>query len=194
MTGFETQAAILRAHAGRGLPCDLCGARCIVDDPVFTPVQIVGVDPGPIPGVALLTAIGPRLTGRAVFQCDPGSAAWLVHALLTRDGPAKKVFAVERFVVGPRAGRLSTPRAAAATRNMVGALVAFAEGITGVKVVQRCAAEVMPWASDRRLTEAGLHDVTKAMPHARAAARHALFAAVRDGGMADPISVKARVS
>jgi hypothetical protein len=165
-------------------------------------VRVVGVDPGPVPGVVVLSSSGDA----SVFQCDAGSVLWLVHrALLVPPvGPdivadlvngrltsERVILAVERFVVGPRSARLSTPRAAAQTRDMVGAVVALGEQLA-VTVVQRCAAEVMPWASDRRLAAAGLFELTAGMPHARAAARHALFAAVRDGNLPDPLSTKVR--
>jgi hypothetical protein len=51
---------------------------------------------------------------------------------------------------------------------------------------------VKPWATDERLAAAGLLDPTKGMRHARDAARHALFCAVRDFGLPDPLSAKAR--
>jgi hypothetical protein len=47
---------------------------------------------------------------------------------------------------------------------------------------------VKPWATDERLEAAGLLDLTKGMRHARDAARHALFTAVKDGGVPDPLS------
>lgn len=169
--------------------------------PALTPVvRVVGVDPGPVPGVVVLASSGDA----SVFQCDAGSVLWLVHrALLVPPvGPdlvadlvngritsERVILAVERFVVGPRSARLSTPRAAAQTRDMIGALGALGEQLTGVSVVYRCAAEVMPWASDKRLVAAGLFELTAGMPHARAAARHALFTAVRDGNLPDPLSM-----
>lgn len=155
---------------------------------------VVGVDPGPIPGVVML---GRDETTRThapnIFQCDPGTVLWLIRTLLTL-GPegTRRVLAVERFIIGMRSSKLSTPRAAAVTRDMVGAVTELGRELDGVEVVQRCAGEVMPWASDKRLKAAGLLDTTKAMPHARAAAQHALFAAVRDGGMTDPLSTKVR--
>lgn len=182
----------LRSHAGLGLPCSICGPRCVVDDVRPKLFQVVGVDPGPIPGVALLDVAGGRLTGRSVFQTDPGSIAWLIRRLLTEGQPASRVLAVERFVVGARSARLSTSGAAAATRDMVGSVVELAGGLMDVRVIQRCAGEVMPWASDKRLLAVGLFDATRGMQHARAACRHALFSAVRDCGLTDPLSAKVR--
>ena len=153
-------------------------------------LRVVGVDPGPVPGVVMLTR-GAEPLHASIFQCDPDSVLWLVQALLVSHNaePASRiVLAVERFIIGMRSARLSTPRAAAITRDMVGAVVELGRGLRDVTVVQRRAADVMPWASDRRLARAGLYDTTKALPHARAAARHALFSAVRDCGLTDPIS------
>jgi hypothetical protein len=160
------------------------------------PFRVVAVDPGPTPGVAAVTG-GPGPVSVAVFQCDARSVAWLVHTLLTLPARNKRiqyrvVLAVERFVVGPRAARLAGAAAAAQTRDMIGELGALGEELAGVTVVRRAAAEVMPWATDKRLSAAGLLAITKAMPHARAAARHALFTAVRDGGLPDPLSTKVR--
>lgn len=166
---------------------------------VTGPVRVVGVDPGPVPGVAVLSFADGWPLSASVFQCDADSVLWLIRpASLVPPGkladtfPERIVLAVERFVIGPRSSHLATPRAAATTRDMVGAVIELGRELAGVTVVQRCAAEVMPWATDRRLAAAGLLTVTKTMPHARAAARHALFAAVRDGGLPDPLSAKVR--
>lgn len=153
-------------------------------------VLVVGVDPGPIPGVVALGRVADdRPTTPSVFQTDPHSVLWLVEKALGTSGPAvRRILAVERFVLGPRSSRLSTSRAAALTRDMVGALMLLGDELAGVTVVQRCAAEVMPWATDKRLAAVGLLEMTKGMQHARAAGRHALFAAVRDGRLPDPLS------
>jgi hypothetical protein len=150
---------------------------------------VVAVDPGPIPGVAVLCVINGVLTpSPAVFQCGARSVAWLVDQMFS-DEPLyeQRILVIERFVVGPRAARSSTPKAGQLTRDMVGELTALGTQL-GVRVVQRSASEVMPWATDARLDRAGLLAVTKGMQHARAAARHALFCAVRDCGASDPLS------
>jgi hypothetical protein len=54
--------------------------------------------------------------------------------------------------------------------------------------VERPAAAVKPRATDTRLDRAGLLAPTRGMPHARSAARHALYAAVPAGLLADPLS------
>lgn len=150
---------------------------------------VIGVDPGPVPGVVVIHP-GPPLRTQ-VFQCDAGSVLWLVLGLISEADrwALNTVLAVERFVVGPRAGRSSTSDAGRITRDMVGKLAGIqAYNPTNLQVVQRSASEVFPWASDARLSRIGLYAATKGMQHARAAARHALYAAVRDGGMTDPMS------
>lgn len=152
------------------------------------PTYVLGVDPGPIPGVVALSLTGGRICNRTVYQCSAHAVTPLVGWLLDGAQPtARTVLAVERFVVGPRAARSSTPKAGQITRELVGVLQAAAEAL-GVECVLRSAAEVKPWATDKRLERAGLLDPTKGMTHARDAARHALFAATADCGLPDPLS------
>jgi hypothetical protein len=160
-------------------------------DAVPAPVPLrsvsIGVDPGPTPGVVAIHH-GPPIRTQ-LFQCDASSVLWLVQALLQRSAADKLSInlQIERFVVGPRAHRSSAAEAGRQTRDMIGILAAV-DRWTGVHVVQRSAAEVFPWASDARLSRIGLYVATKGMQHARAAARHALYTAVRDGGLTDPMS------
>ncbi len=155
---------------------------------------VIGVDPGPIPGiVALRGHAGPNHPPvlPVVLQCHHDSAVLLVETLLASrldDHPV--IIAVEQFVVGPRAARSRTPQAGATTRNLVGALRAAAVN-QFAQLEVRSAVTVKPWATDARLAAAKLVDPTKGMPHARDAARHALFAAVHAGLLADPLSVRA---
>jgi hypothetical protein len=85
------------------------------------------------------------------------------------------------------------------TRDLIGTLQevweehdSTAEGRRGARWFQRPAAHVKPWATDERLEAAGLLEATKGMRHARDAARHALFAACKDGGIPDPLSKRSR--
>jgi hypothetical protein len=149
---------------------------------------VVGVDPGPIPGIVVLRVSRHHRIGPSIFQCDAGSVGWLVRELLSSAQPwDRRILAIERFVVGPRAARSSTPKAGQLTREMVGALSDLAAR-DGAEFVDRPAGAVKPWATDKRLTAAGLLDLTKGMPHARDAARHALYAAVHAGLLPDPLS------
>ena len=155
---------------------------------------VIGVDPGPIPGVVTLGLNDGRpLVSPSVFQCDPQSALWVVTEALASELVSwdLKFLAVERFVVGPRAARSTTASAVALTRDLIGNLQGIGD-LAGAQVLLRSASEVKPWATDTRLDAAGLLPVTKGMPHARDAARHALFCAVRDAGAPDPLSRRSR--
>ena len=158
-------------------------------------MYVIGVDPGPVPGVVRLRLIGTgaasepnRVIGAEALQVTPGLLATVLDGIAA-DGLGIAV-ALERFVVGRRAARSSTAAAGAITRDMVGAVEAWAQ-MRQVAVHTRPAAEVKPWAVDKRLHAAGLLDLTAGMRHARDAARHALFCAVRDYGLPDPLSRKA---
>jgi hypothetical protein len=158
---------------------------------------VIGVDPGPTPGIVALhdTATSARRAAASVFQCDYNSAVLVIGSLLsivdTREpGGLLPILAVEQFVVGPRASRSRTPSAGAATRDLIGAL--RREFADAAQLQQRPAAGVKPWATDTRLAAAGLLDTTRGMPHARDAARHALYAAVRNQLIPDPLSARAR--
>lgn len=149
-------------------------------------MYILGIDPGPIPGIVRLQleyGHGPtRLLEAEALQVTPRLIFPVLHMLGEGD---RTVVAVERFVVGPRASRSSTPTAGSITRTMIEAIREW----TGTDCITRAATEVKPWATDKRLAAAGLLEpLTTGMRHARDAARHALFCAVRDYGLPDPLS------
>jgi hypothetical protein len=152
-------------------------------------MYVIGIDPGPIPGIVRLQLDdrGSLMDAQAL-QVTPDLIEPVLDLLAQDDQP---VIAVERFVVGRRAGRSSTAAAGATTRNMIGVVEAWADR-NSVRCIARAAADVKPWATDKRLDAAGLLDpVTTGMRHARDAARHALFCAVKDLGLPDPLSSKA---
>jgi len=157
---------------------------------------VLGVDPGPIPGMAVLEfGIDDsgvyRLIEANALQVSHGLAAEVATELIaqhTRGArPPELRVAVERFVVGTRSARSGTAKAGEQTRDLVGELRHVAD-VSGCWYVARSASEVKPWATDERLTAAGLTACTHQMRHARDAARHALFAAVKDGRVPDPLS------
>ncbi|TCB97561.1 hypothetical protein E0H26_11625 [Micromonospora zingiberis] len=161
-------------------------------------MYVIGIDPGPVAGIALLIGqpadIGgawfPRLLGAEALQVTHGLTTYVLDGLLNVVVPQSTVVAVERFVVGPRAARSAHAGSGEVTRELVGVIAHWAKR-NQLTCRERSAAEVKPWATDDRLTKAGLLDVTKGMRHARDAARHALFCAVRDFGLADPLSRRA---
>ena len=152
----------------------------------------IGVDPGPIPGIVVLRVDGAAPGAHAV-QCTAGIAAALVAHLLESSvsvvGQPGVVLAVERFVVGKTS--MKSAGAGAVTRDLIGQLQRVAAEL-GISYVDRTASEVKAWATDDRLAHARLLEPTKGMRHARDAARHALFAAVKHGALPDPLSRKAR--
>jgi hypothetical protein len=148
---------------------------------------VVGIDPGPVVGVAVVCT-NPRFAP-TVIQVNAGSVETVLEGWHTVY--AVGALATERFVVGPRAARSSTPAGGARARAVVELLSGWAAE-KGVPHFRRSASEVKPWATDGRLAAAGLLELTKGMRHARDAARHALFCAVKDYGLPDPLSAGTR--
>ncbi|MDQ6524300.1 hypothetical protein RB608_11845 [Nocardioides sp. LHD-245] len=152
----------------------------------------LGVDPGPVPGIVVLRVDGGTPAAHAL-QCSAGIAAAVVDHLVSDSieaagDPARVVLAVEKFVVGRASMR--SGRDGALTRDLVGQLQRVA-ALHGVRYVERSASQVKPWATDDRLAGARLLEPTKGMRHARDAARLALYAAVHDGALPDPLSRRA---
>lgn len=118
---------------------------------------------------------------RCVLQCTAPLLTEVVSGLAQH---RNVLVAVEKFVVRGRA---------TADQRLTADQVAQLEVVlAGVRFVERPAAAVKPWATDERLARAGLLDACRGMRHARDAARHALFAAVRDLGASDPFSWASR--
>jgi hypothetical protein len=156
-------------------------------------MYIVGIDPGPVTGIVRLFVAGRpdetvKLIRADALQVTLGALIDVLAGLAY--GPA--TIAYERFVVGSRAGRSAAAGAGERTRSAIGAIEEWANQ-QGHQTNARSAANVKPWATDTRLAAAGLLEDTKGMRHARDAARHALFCAVRDYGLPDPLSCKAGV-
>lgn len=152
---------------------------------------VIGIDPGPVIGIVRLRLEprpdpmnGTRLGGVEALQVTPGLLVDVLDAIAAE----YTAVAVERFVVGPRAARSRMPAAGAAARDVIARIENWAERHY-IDVHARSAADVKPWASDLQLRRAGLWTV--GMPHARDAARHALFCAVKDFGLPNPLSTRA---
>lgn len=141
---------------------------------------IVGADPGLTTGLAVLDR--ERRTFE-LAQLTPQLVMPLIRELIVHHGGF--AVAVERFVVGPRAARSSTPIGGQVARELEAQIDELADEF-GIPFVARSASQVKPWATAARLKAAGI--TTRGMPHALDAARHALYAAVRDFGFPDPLS------
>jgi hypothetical protein len=167
--------------------------------------MVIGIDPGPVTGVVALRWGAQLPDVRPVrVQVDPGAGLLLVlDAMLStrysfrpllEDGdpsqPCLVTIAIEKFVVGTRSARSGSPQAGELTRHVIGMVLAR-YGDLNTRIVQRPMVEISRWASDRRLTAAGLLLTPKTVwQHAQSAAKHALFAAVQDMGLPDPLLVQ----
>lgn len=163
----------------------------------MTAVRVIGIDPGPTPGIVLLRFNDGPFAVAHVVQCTHLIAPTLFSALIGIDAVTPTIVQTEKFVVGR--GSMKSGRPGGVTRDLVGALQeVFDEhdsgplGRLGCRWFLRSAAQVKPWATDERLDAVGLLEATKGMRHARDGARHALYAAVHDGKIPDPLSKKAR--
>jgi hypothetical protein len=192
-------------------------------------ISVIGIDPGGTTGVALLQMrpgadgtpryccpkafqVGSRRAGKGEKSEDTverlESEFGLLFASSRYSSSRHVMFAVEKFVVGPRSGRVGTPQASEVARKVIGQLWTLAHDLNA-GIVERTASQVKLWATDARLRraagaqavradpgtgfvpnglESSLYDATARLPHARDAARHALFAAVQDVHWPDPLS------
>ena len=163
----------------------------------MTAVRVIGVDPGPTPGIVLVRFNDGPFGVAHVVQCTHLIAPEIFRMLLGIDSRTPTIVGIERFVIGRKSMR--SGQVGEVTRDLIGSLQeAFEDhdsteaGRLGGRFFQRNASQVKAWATDERLDAAGLLTATKGMTHARDGARHALFAAVHDGGIPDPLSKKAR--
>jgi hypothetical protein len=155
----------------------------------------VGADPGPATGLCFLDYDRGHLVGRTLLQSEGATAAYVLQSLIegrcrTLD-PAetgKRIASVEKFVTGAGAG--SRGKNADVTRQLVMELTEVLQ-MSGYTVTIRPAADVKPWASNKRLVAAGIYSSEKAMHsdmgHAADAARHCLYGAHEAGITADPL-------
>ena len=154
-------------------------------------IVAIGMDPGPTPGLVKLTYALGQLMDVAVVQCSANTALDILHLWLSPVAKAELYFQVEKFVRGTKPGP-------SRTADMVGSAVTLVQSSLSSKgapkgsVQVRNAATAKAWGTDKRLEQAGLADDLVGMRHAKDAARHALYTAVHDGGIPDPLSRKAR--
>lgn len=144
---------------------------------------IIGVDPGGTTGI-----FGLWLNNHTVMDTYPAQSKGVETCL--RIVQSLSTFgtmwlAVESFVVGPRAAKSASSAAGQEARDIITALKLRHRG---VRIYERPAVVVKRWATNQRLEAAGLLAITTGMPHARDASRHALYSAVREGYLPDPLS------
>lgn len=152
-------------------------------------LRVLGVDPGTTVGIADVRYVDVGTSwvqlGR-VWVAQAVSSFELDEALAPRlHNSDRGVLAIERFVVAR--GSMRGGAHARRTAERAGDIAALGERL-GWTVVMRNASQVKAWATDTRLEAAGLLEACKGKRHARDAARHALFAAVHDGAIPDPLS------
>jgi hypothetical protein len=148
------------------------------------------IDPGSTTGIAVAYWDEESWLHPGAYQCDASSAPALLAWLAGQNKPLRVLRAqVEEFRPGTGAGGRGPH--ASVTRTLVDDLTAvLARHRASVHV--RCAADVKPWATDRRLSAAGLLEICRGQGHATDAFRHLLFCACHDCGVPDPLSTMRR--
>jgi hypothetical protein len=153
-------------------------------------IVAIGMDPGPTPGIVRLTySTDGDLLMVDVVQCTAHTALDLLEVLLRVTVGTEVYFQVEKFVHNTKGGSGAAGRI---TRDMVGSAITMVQTGRNAWVNQRSAHDTKDWATDARLEAAGLLPYVKGMTHAKDAARHALFTAVAEGMILDPLSRKAK--
>lgn len=152
---------------------------------------MLGIDPGGTTGVALLRWPTGLVSDFRItlyqYATEDLSPADLVERIgcWTEGDPDGKLFvACEDFVIG-RASMRGQRAGGQRARDLIGAVTALPNP---VKV--HTAALVKPWATDKRLNLAFPGRPFTGLPHAKDAARHALYAAHHDLGWPDPLSAR----
>lgn len=153
-------------------------------------VVILGGDPGDTTGY-LLGAWG-RDSGKVIaaqaYSCDIGAAPHLLSMLLQAFPGLVDALALEAFDTRQRGARLAGTNPTA-IREVIETLrgIAVRNGIT--HVAARPPGHVKPWAqAGTRFEASGLSKITSKMADAKDAGKHALFCAVHDFGIPDPLS------
>lgn len=160
------------------------------------PRLIIGVDPGPIPGIAGLWSHSADKDKRswsdvefAFAQCDHETLMDVIDSWYDSVPTESILIATETYVISNRSGRSSTSDARDATLYVVNKVTAYADD-QGIARVTRPAGIVKKFATNDRLMAARLLGATTGCTHARDASRHMVYAAVEDGGFPDPFSKK----
>lgn len=142
--------------------------------------RIVGVDPGPEPGVYLLTVVDGGIVASGEISLSADS---LLEGLRAIAGVP--YWAVERYTIRPNTGRMAGQAVQTRTVAQAEAVRDTVTYLPGTRVVQFIGpSQVKPWATDARLKEFGIKASSR---HHRDAARHALYMGVTLGKVAWPV-------
>lgn len=160
-------------------------------------ISVIALDPGPATGMCFLDYSDQfqpyALIGKTLLQVDGESAAVVLEGLLRAfyadpSVVTKRFASIEKFVTGQSAGTRGQP--AEVTRQLAMELAEVC-GMFGYVMRFRSASDVKPWATDKRLKEAGIvgaSGIHSKLRDAYDAARHGLFCAVKDAGVRDPLA------
>ena len=158
-------------------------------------VSVIGADPGPTTGLSFLdydrsiTTGSPVLVSWTVLQVNGDSAVAVLAAIMAERTRVlgrvmmKRYAQVEPFVTGQSAGTKGAT--ADYTRQQAFQLVEQLQ-LWGYPAQLRKAADVKVWATDKRLKAAGILCPPENR-HGNDASRHALFCAVHDAHLPDPL-------
>ena len=149
----------------------------------------LGGDPGGTSGLFLgawrAGERKPYLT--RAWQCDMGAAPELLRWVLTEYGGLIQAAQFEAFDARERSRKMRG-FSASAQHALIAGLVAITAGFL-IPVTTRPPSPVKTWATDKRMTAAGLDKaVGKMTDDALDAARHCAYCACKDLGMRDPLS------
>lgn len=148
---------------------------------------ILGIDPGGTTGLCTLVQTSDGYHAHPRQLTSTGVHGLLAYidtiAAETAGTYGELLLACEDFVVRGLATRTAST-APKLTRELIGAV----RGLP-YRSVFRVAGAVKPWATDKRLAAAFGQGTFTGMPHAADAARHALYAGVRDLGWPDPLKI-----
>lgn len=152
-------------------------------------IASLGTDIGPTTGMCL--AVWSRsdyeLLGVLALECTAAMSYYWLRIMSELPGwPRFRAMAMEEFREGPRSKHLKGV-SPVTMREQSGRLLSYCQDHE-LAVRVRPAAAVKPWATDKRLEAAGLMAPTEKFTDARDAARHALYCAVADLGLPDPLS------
>jgi hypothetical protein len=147
----------------------------------------LGIDTGPHTGffAAWWSRDTWELQYALAFECAAVMAPAMLRVLMEAPAVPFSVAGIEAFVARGKSVRLQGVRAAAMHAEQHELLAVLNH--YGVHCLARPAGTVKPWATDKRLDDAGLLKLAGTSPHIRDAGRHMLFSACQ-AGLPDPLS------